>query len=71
MNFWSRLRQKQSAPESGGFNINVKAKLALKFIVIGGSVGGLSAAAALSASGHHVVVLEREKRERFHASSFD
>ena len=37
-----------------------KAFVSLKIIVVGGSIGGLSAAYALQMAGHHVVLLEKE-----------
>lgn len=57
-------RAPQPASDAAPFaalNINPEVPLQLKFIVIGGSIGGQSAAATLSASGHQVVVLEKNE----------
>jgi len=37
----------------------------LDFVVIGGSVGGLTAAYCLQEAGHNVVVLEKNKQDVF------
>src|SRR6266542_3607027 len=59
---WPRRKPNEPAPEDGRMSL----PQSFDALMIGGGPAGAAAAAMLAASGHRVLVLEREKFPRYH-----